>query len=197
VAGRRFPRPIFRVSKIGRGGKYTPYGQHPLADLWNQPNQYYGRRTLEKAIGLSLIVDGNAYIQKVRNRGGEVVELWWQPHNRVFPTWPSDGSEFIDGYRIRIDGFDWWLPKEDIIHIKDGEDPDNARLGLSAIKACLREVCTVNEEAATRRACCAMLACPGWCWCPTIPSSDPPAKMPTRSRPGCGNRSAVNSAVAL
>jgi hypothetical protein len=51
--GDRFPRPIFRVSKIGRGGKYTPYGQHPLADLWNQPNPYYGRRTLEKAIGLS------------------------------------------------------------------------------------------------------------------------------------------------
>jgi HK97 family phage portal protein len=144
--GDRFPRPIFRVSKIGRGGKYTPYGQHPLADLWNQPNPYYGRRTLEKAIGLSLICDGNAYIQKVRNRGGEVVELWWQPHDRVFPTWPSDGSEFIDGYRIRIDGFDWWLPKEDVIHIKDGEDLDNARLGISAVKACLREVCTVNEE---------------------------------------------------
>jgi HK97 family phage portal protein len=144
--GDRFPRPIFRVSKIGRGGKYTPYGQHPLADLWCWPNKYYSRRTLEKAIGLSLICDGNAYVQKVRNRGGEVVELWYLPHDRVFPTWPSDGSEFIDGYRIRIDSDDWWLPREDIIHIKDGEDPNNSRLGLSAVKACLREVCTVNEE---------------------------------------------------
>jgi HK97 family phage portal protein len=144
--GDRFPRPIFRVSKIGRGGKYTPYGQSDLADLWNQPNQFYGRRTLEKASGLSLICDGNAYIQKVRNRGGEVVELWWQPHYCVFPTWPSDGSEFIDGYRIRIDGFNWWIPKEDMIHIKDGVDPHNQRLGLSAVKSCLREVCTVNEE---------------------------------------------------
>lgn len=144
--GDRFPRPIFQVSKIGRGGKYTPYGQHPLVDLWNWPNQFYGRRTLEKAIGLSLICDGNAYVQKVRNRGGEVVELWWLPHDRVAPTWPLDGSEFIDGYRVRIDGFDWWLPAEDVIHIKDGIDPLNQRLGLSAVKACLREVCTVNEE---------------------------------------------------
>ena len=133
--GDRFPRPIFQVNRIGRGGKYTPYGQHPLVDLWNCPNPYYGRRTLEKAIGLSVICAGNAYIQKVRNRGGGVAELWWLPHDRVFPTWPSDGSEFIDGYRIRIDGDDWWLPKEDIIHIRDGLDPLNERLGLSAVKA--------------------------------------------------------------
>jgi HK97 family phage portal protein len=173
--GDRFPRPIFRVSKIGRGGKYTPYGQSDLADLWNHPNQFYGRRTLEKAIGLSLIVDGNAYIQKVRNRGGEVVELWWQPHNRVFPTWPSDGSEFIDGYRIRIDGFDWWLPKEDIIHIKDGEDPDNARLGLSAVKACLREVCTVNEESGYTASLLRNAGVPGMVLVP-----DDPKLRPTR-----------------
>jgi HK97 family phage portal protein len=144
--GDRFPRPIFQVNRIGKNGKYTPYGQHALADLWNRPNEYYGRRTLEKAIGLSLICDGNAFVQKVRNYAGAVKELWWLPHDRVFPTWPQDGSEFIDGYRVRIDGFDWWLPKEDMIHIKDGIDPYNQRLGLSAVKAELREVCTVNEE---------------------------------------------------
>lgn len=171
--GDRFPRPIFRVSKIGRGGKYTPYGQHPLADLWNRPNDYYGRRTLEKAIGLSLICDGNAYVQKVRNKGGQVQELWWLPHERVFPTWPDDGSEFIDGYRIRIDAENWWLPKEDIIHIKDGIDPFNNRLGLSATKACLREVCTVNEESGYTASLLRNSAVPGMVIVPDDPKLRP------------------------
>lgn len=167
--GDRFPRPIFRVSKIGRGGKYTPYGQHPLVDLWNQPNPYYGRRTLEKAIGLSLLCDGNAYIQKVRNLGGEVEQLWWIPHDRISPTWPSDGSKFIGGYKVRIDAFDWFLPPEDVIHIRDGIDPLNERLGMSAVKSCLREICTVNEESGYTASLLRNSAVPGMVITPTDP----------------------------
>ena len=144
--GDRFPRPKFQIAKIARTGDEIPIGRHPVLDLWNRPNKFYGRRTMEKAIGLSLKIDGNAYIWKVRNRTKGIVELWWIPFYRCFPTWPQDGSEFIDGYMIWVDTARYWLPVEDIIHIKDGIDPRNERYGLAAVKATIREVVTLNYE---------------------------------------------------
>jgi HK97 family phage portal protein len=157
--GNRFPRPLVRVSRIAtrngeghRAGDFVPLARHDLIDLWNRPNPHYGRRTLEKAIGLSLKTDGNAYLYKVRDRGGRVAQLWWLPHFRVSPTWPSDGSAYIDGYKVRVDAGEYTLPPEDIIHIRDGIDPRNERIGLCALRACVREVCTINEESGYRAA---------------------------------------------
>ena len=143
--GDRFPRPKIGLAKLSRSGDLVPVPRHPVVDLWNRPNPYYTRRTMEKAIGLSLKVDGNAYIFKLRDRMGRVCQLWWLPHFRVNPTWPSDGDEYIDGYRIRVDGRNFYhIPAEDVIHIRDGIDPWNERLGLAALKSALREVCTLN-----------------------------------------------------
>lgn len=143
--GDRFPRPKVHLSKLSRTGDYVPLARHPVVDLWQRPNPYYSRRTMEKAIGLSLKTDGNAYIYKLRDKGGRVVQLWWLPHFRTQPTWPADGSVYIDGYRVRVDGDNWYLiPPTEIIHIRDGIDPWNERLGLAALKATLREVVTLN-----------------------------------------------------
>ncbi len=144
--GDRFSRPIIHVSKIARNGDHIPLGRHDLVDLWNRPNPHYSRRTMEKAVGLSLKCDGNAYLYKVRDRMGEVVQLWWVPHFRILPTWPADGSSYIDGYMVWLDTAVYHLKPEDIIHIRDGIDPRNERLGLSALRANLREVCTINME---------------------------------------------------
>lgn len=159
--GDRFPRPIMSVSKVMRNGDHRPLGRHPLTDLWNRPNPFYGRRTLEKVIGLSLKCDGNAYIYKLRNRMGQVKELWWVPHYRILPTWPPDGSAYIDGYRIWTDSVQVVVPPEDIIHIRDGIDPRNERLGLAALKGCVREVCTVNQESGYTSAILRNLGVPG------------------------------------
>jgi HK97 family phage portal protein len=134
------------VAKIARNGDYIPVPNSPVNDLWNRPNPHYNRRTLEKAIGLSLKCDGNAYVYKVRDRVGRLSELWWVPHYRIFPKWPDDGSEYVNGYRVWLDQGNYSLPAEDVIHIRDGIDPRNERLGLSAVRACIREACTVNLE---------------------------------------------------
>ena len=145
--GNRFPRPLITLSKIARNGDHIPLGRHDVIDLWRRPNKFYGRRTMEKAIGLSLIVDGNAYVYKVRDRLNRVCELWWVPHFRILPSWPIDGSVYEDGFYVWVDANFYHLPVEDIIHIRDGQDPLNERLGLSALRACLREVVTLNYEA--------------------------------------------------
>lgn len=149
--GNRFPRPRLHVSKISQvNGEHGPLPRHELIDLWNRPNEHYTRRTMEKAVGLSLKCDGNAYIYKVRDGNGRVIQLWWIPHYRCLPTWPPDGTAYIDGYRIWVDSNVYWVPKTDVIHIRDGIDPINERLGLSALRSNLREVCTVNEESGFR-----------------------------------------------
>ncbi len=144
--GDRFSRPLLRVSKIDRNGDFVPQARHGLVDLWNKPNPHYGRKTMEKAVGLSLKCDGNAYIDKVRDRMGRVCQLWWIPHFRILPVWPPDGSKYIDGYRVWLDVGQYVLPPEDIIHIRDGIDPRNERLGLSALRSNIRECVAVNME---------------------------------------------------
>ncbi len=143
--GDRFPRPRLQISRVMRSGEWRPQPGHPVELLWKKPNPYYGRRAMEKAIGLSLVTDGNAYIQKVRGGIGQVAELWWLPCGMVEPY--AEGGDFITGYKVNAPGQPVrWLPRSEIIHIRDGIDPLNVRKGLSALKAQLREVATVNEE---------------------------------------------------
>lgn len=142
----RFPRPPIRVSRIQADGTYRPLPRHPLVDLWNRPNPFETRRANEGAIGLSLTCDGNAFLQKVRDQAGQVVELWWLPHFAVNPIYPDDGSAFLSGWDINLEGRRWTLRPEDVIHFKAGKDPRDPRRGLSAVRAQLREVCCVNEE---------------------------------------------------
>jgi phage portal protein BeeE len=144
----RAHKPPVRVSRIDRNGDYVPIPRHPLCDLWNRPNAFQTRRIVEAAVALSLVCDGNGYLHKRRSKGGKLIDLWWMPHSTVEPQWPEDGSAFIDSYRVEVDGYQRDLPREDVIHFQTGIDPANPRLGYAPLKACLREVCSTNEESA-------------------------------------------------
>jgi HK97 family phage portal protein len=143
--GDRFPKPRIQISKVQRNGKWKPVPNHPVEMLWKRPNEYYTRRAMEKAIGLSLLTDGNAYLMKVRNGAGKVAELWWMPSDYINPMWT--GKEFISGYKVIVPGeAPRDVPRSEVIHVRDGMDPLNPRKGLSAIKSQLREVGAINEE---------------------------------------------------
>lgn len=114
---------------------------HPLTTLLYRPNPYYSGRTLWAGTLLSWIADGNAYWLKVRDGAGRIVELWYLPHFQITPR-------FVDGRLI----YEHWdgrkrIPYEarDIVHFRNGIDPDNALRGMSDLKALLREVATDNE----------------------------------------------------
>jgi HK97 family phage portal protein len=143
--GDNYTKPIMRVSKITARGNYKPVGNHDMVKRWNRPNPHYSGRTLSKAVALSLKVDGNAYVLKLRDSFGKVAELWWVPHWQIAPIWPIDGSVYISGYKLEVDGRAIEVRSRDVIHFRDGIDPRNDRLGLAALKAQFREVCTDNE----------------------------------------------------
>lgn len=144
--GDNYPRPKMLVSKRSRRGEYVPLPRHELVDLLRKPNPHWSGRVLAKAIALSLLVDGNAYLIKIRAKGnGKPVQLWWHPHWAIAPRWPTDGSQYISDYEVRVDGVPYYVRKEDVIHFRDGVDPRNERLGLAALRSQLRGICSDNE----------------------------------------------------
>lgn len=130
------------------GKEWAVVDEHPLATLLDAPNPFYDGDTLWKATLVSFLLDGNAYWQKVRNRFGEVLGLWYLPHFLVEPRYPQDGSVFISHYEYRPvpSGLRVDLPVRDVVHYRFGLDPENPRKGLSVVKPILREVFT-DEEA--------------------------------------------------
>lgn len=157
-ARRKFPScppVVMRESADGIGwGAHNagdPIPGHPLAKLFRRPNPFYGYSTLISGLLLSRIVSGNAYIFKVRNGFGEVVQLWYVPHFYVHPKWDGASKEFVTHY-------DYVLPDangtssqttrmklKDVVHIRQGIDPDNVRMGLSDLAAMYRNVGVMNE----------------------------------------------------
>ncbi len=128
-----------------------PVAGHALAKLVRKPNPYYGYSTLVAGTLLSRMVSGNAYWFKVRDGYGAVTQLWYVPHFYVHPRWDKDSTEFLTHY-------DYVLPDAttgqnrvtrmettDVVHIRQGIDPDNVRLGLSDLAAMLRAVGIMNE----------------------------------------------------
>lgn len=139
------PQVVYRYSS-NPDGLPKKYRQHPLLDIMKQ-SPYYDHFTLEMGLILSLIVDGNAYVLKLRSASGAVIGFRYIPHFQITPYWPKDGSEFISGYLFAVNGKYYKIAKEDVIHIKHGIDPYNDRKGLSPLSAMLREICTDNENA--------------------------------------------------
>jgi HK97 family phage portal protein len=128
---------------------WRKHRDHPVEVLIDKPNPFYDGDTLWKATCISYVLNGNAYWRKIRNRFGDVVQLWYTPHWLLEPKWPQDGSEFISHYEYRpIEGRQpIRMETRDVVHFRFGLDPRNPRLGLSPLKCLLREV-FVDDEAA-------------------------------------------------
>jgi len=157
----RLPLPLMQQSKIAtkadmakaedggatkkkvKPGSYVPLSKSDLVDLWNRPNEYCTRMDFEPSVAMSLDVDGNAYVLKVRDGAGRVKQLLWLSHTRIAPV-VKDGER--KGYAVDGNLKDL-LPVEDVVHFRRGCDPDNPWIGISALKAQLRQVATDNEAA--------------------------------------------------
>lgn len=147
--GRVLPEAPLQVMRADARGKEQPIPNHPAIDLLNRPNLFFSGATLWKAFATSWITSGNVYFIKIRNSFGQVTELWHVPSFMIDPRWPEDGSEFISYYEYQADGAIVRIRVEDVIHFRDGADPDNmGRTGLSPVASVLREVCADNEVAA-------------------------------------------------
>jgi HK97 family phage portal protein len=129
-----------------RGHPVTQLLRFPTSSPDN-PGGFYSGTLLWMATIASWVLDGNAYWLKVRSAAGRVVQLWYVPHFMMEPRWPMDGSMYISHYDYMINGrVEKVLPSE-VIHFRNGLDPENPRKGRSPLSAVLREVYSDDEAA--------------------------------------------------
>lgn len=124
---------------------WEPIQGHPLVRLLENPNPYQGWHAIAKGLCLSFRTDGNGYWMMAQGAAGDPLQLWWIPHHKIRPRWDSSGNEYIGWYEYRVDGRAIRLEVDQVIHFRDGIDPDNDRLGCAALKSNLREVSTDNQ----------------------------------------------------
>lgn len=134
------------VVEAKKDGRWRPI-EHPLDSLLMEPNPFYGWTELLQSTVLSWFMDGNAYWIITRSALLAPVELWYVPHWLIEPKWSMDGTTFITHYEYRPDGRLVELPVNDVVHLRFGLDPKNPRIGLSPVKALMREVFTDDEAA--------------------------------------------------
>ena len=145
---RTFPDAVARVERHEGEGKWSFVERHPVAQLIKRPTGgAYNGDALWQATVASYTLNGNAYWQKIRNRFGQVVQLWYRPHWCIKPHSPLDGSAFIDYYEYDTGRGIQRLDVRDVVHIRFGLDPRDTRYGFSPLRTLLREVMTDQEAA--------------------------------------------------
>lgn len=163
---RNFPEAPVRITVRGADGmrvaiRRGPTGAGRMLALLERPNRYFSGALMWMAVIVDFYTTGNAYIYKVRAASGAVIELWWIPKRFIRPNWPADGSAFIGWYEYTVDGIVYELREEDIIHLRDGIDPENPRLGLSKLASLFREIYTDDEASNFTAALLTNLGVPG------------------------------------
>jgi HK97 family phage portal protein len=135
------------IVKRRKQGLWEEEPDHALTRLLENPNPFYGGEELWMTTVLDLAF-GNAYWIKIRNRFGDVVELWWVPRYSMKAKWPEDGKTFISHYEYSVGRGTKDIAVRDVVHLRYGMDPHNSRYGLSRLGSLMREV-GVDEQAAS------------------------------------------------
>jgi len=105
---------------------------HPLMDLWDNPNPFLDRNIFFEVSQMYLELTGECPWLIVRGGSGLPVELWPLRPDTVRPI--RHPTEFITGYMYKMGSFQTILQTEDIIHIKK-PSPVDIYQGMSIIQA--------------------------------------------------------------
>lgn len=132
------------VVEQDKDGTWNEVPDHPAVALLGNPNPYDDAESLWTCVVSSYCVDGNAYLLKLRTRGGQVGQLEYLPHWQVTPVSTSK-YERVSYYVYRVDQDEIKYEPSDIIHFRYCRDKHNPALGCSRLKALIREIASDNE----------------------------------------------------
>lgn len=145
--GKNIPTARMYVAERDSENKENEIADHPLIQLFEQPNPYYGIDALSRGIAASWVVKATAYILKYRNGFGQPYQLWYEPHSTIRPRWNmSGGGEFISHFEVWRNGAWYRVETDDVIVFRDGINP-STREGDNGVTALLREFYTDNQAA--------------------------------------------------
>ena len=170
------PRPL--VYKDTDAGDFEFVKDHPIIKLLERPNPFTSGTLLAHYIVVSLSAYGDAYLYKNRNTDGSVVQLVPLMPNLVEPK--GDEDTLITHFKYSpyggLGGNSIVVPTNDIVHIRNGIDPNNHRRGFAPLKSVLREI--LGDEAAGQYAAALLhnMAVPGVILSPKDDSMGGPSK---------------------
>ena len=149
VLSTSFAEPSLKVYKR-ENGEMVEQEDHPVNQLLTRPNQYTSGSLLANYIITALNATGDAYLFKNRARSGRVVELVPLLPSYVKPR--GNEEELITHYEYyvkerstSINEFQV-IPASEVVHIRQGIDPNDHRKGFAPLKSVLREI--LGDEAA-------------------------------------------------
>ena len=147
VLATSFAEPMLQIVKRDQTfGDREVNHTHPLAELFRRPNPFMSHNLMSHYIVLALNTNGDAFLYKNRNARGEVVELVpLMPH---LVEVRGNENKLITHYEYYTYGKGEFvkLDVEDMVHIRQGIDPNDHRRGHAPLKSVLREI--LGDESA-------------------------------------------------
>lgn len=121
--------------------------KHPLLDILRRPNKWMNQARLMVHIIVYLVIGGDCYLYKLRNKSGNVVGLWPLHAGQMTPVPSTDN--FIDHFIFTNgDGQQKRIEAQDVIQIQwPSVDPEEPWKAYPPLLAVAREVDTQAEAA--------------------------------------------------
>lgn len=147
----------------------------PVARLVQEPNPHMEADLIWLYTVAAIAASGSAYLHKVRNLTGRVIELWPLYPNLVKPHTPEDGSAFIDYWEYAVPGRQpARIPPEDMVQLRWQMNRSDYRIGEPLLKDVLTEILTDEEAALFTAALLSNLGVPGVILTPRDPDDPGP-----------------------
>ena len=121
--------------------------QHPMLALLANPQFNMTPTRFWSNVIFDYKIYGNAYIRKLRDRAGDIIGLQFLPSQQMKP-W-GDGTDALTKWIYVVDGIQYDVKLEDVIHLAYGRDPIDYRLGRSPLVSAIREIATDNQASST------------------------------------------------
>jgi len=130
--GTRLPEAKPVIKRTNKDGDSQIDPNHPLSQLIRRPNKHHIWANYSQAASIDWWIDGGVRFKKVRDVGGQLIELWHIPHYMIRPRWPGDGGSpevpretsldpFLSHYQFDVPGKAPVLwPAADVLHLKRG-----------------------------------------------------------------------------
>jgi len=148
VLATSFAEPKVKVCYESNDGDQEVVKQHPVTQLLERPNPFTSGNLLAHYIVTALSAHGDAFLYKNRNSDGNVVELVPLMPDMVEPV--GNENQLITEFKYRpyggLGANSIVLNVKDVVHIRQGIDPNNHRRGFAPLKSVLREI--LGDEAA-------------------------------------------------
>ena len=137
VLGTAFSEPPLKVYlKTQEGDEYIP--NHPAQALLDNPNPNMSSSLMNNYIVTSIAVYGDAFLLKLRNDAGAVVQL--VPLLADMIEVKGNEEQLITKYQYKQKGNTLEIMPEDMIHLRERIDPRNHRRGLSPLRSVMVEI---------------------------------------------------------